>query len=304
MLKIGSHVSFGKEQLLTSTKEAVSYGANTFMFYTGAPTNTVRKEIEQKYIDEANKLMQENGIDVNDVVCHAPYIVNLGNASDEDKYNFSINFIRNELKRCDAMGITKMVLHPGNATGGFSKQEGLDNIVNAINTILDGTSKCKILLETMAGKGTECGNSKEEIAYMINNINKKDQIGICLDTCHLSDSGVDVKNIDTYLDELEKLVDLSYIGCVHVNDSKNEMGAKKDRHANLGDGYIGFDTILSIIYNPRLSHLPFILETPYIGDTDDAKERLYPPYKYEIEMIRNKKYDPSFKEKIRNEYKK
>ena len=304
MLKIGSHVSFGKEQLLTSTKEAVSYGANTFMFYTGAPTNTVRKEIEQKYIDEANKLMQENGIDVNDVVCHAPYIVNLGNASDEDKYNFSINFIRNELKRCDAMGITKMVLHPGNATGGLSKQEGLENIVNAINTILDGTSKCKILLETMAGKGTECGNSKEEIAYMINNINKKDQIGICLDTCHLSDSGVDVKNIDTYLDELEKLVDLSYIGCVHVNDSKNEMGAKKDRHANLGDGYIGFDTILSIIYNPRLSHLPFILETPYIGDTDDAKERLYPPYKYEIEMIRNKKYDPSFKEKIRNEYKK
>ena len=304
MLKIGSHVSFGKEQLLTSTKEAVSYGANTFMFYTGAPTNTVRKEIEQKYIDEANKLMQENGIDVNDVVCHAPYIVNLGNASDEDKYNFSINFIRNELKRCDAMGITKMVLHPGNATGGLSKHEGLDNIVNAINTILDGTSKCKILLETMAGKGTECGNSKEEIAYMINNINKKDQIGICLDTCHLSDSGVDVKNIDTYLDELEKLINLSYIGCVHVNDSKNEMGAKKDRHANLGDGYIGFDTILSIIYNPRLSHLPFILETPYIGDTDDAKERLYPPYKYEIEMIRNKTYDPSFKEKIRNEYKK
>jgi deoxyribonuclease-4 len=304
MIKIGSHVSFGKEQLLTSTKEAVSYGANTFMFYTGAPTNTVRKEIEQKYIDEANKLMQENGIDVNDVVCHAPYIVNLGNASDEDKYNFSINFIRNELKRCDAMGITKMVLHPGNATGGLSKQEGLDNIVNAINTILDGTSKCKILLETMAGKGTECGNSKEEIAYMINNINKKDQIGICLDTCHLSDSGVDVTNLDTYLDELEKLINLSYIGCVHVNDSKNEMGAKKDRHANLGDGYIGFDTILSIIYNPRLSHLPFILETPYIGDTDDAKERLYPPYKYEIEMIRNKKYDPAFKEKIRNEYKK
>jgi deoxyribonuclease-4 len=304
MLKIGSHVSFGKEQLLTSTKEAVSYGANTFMFYTGAPTNTIRKEIEQSYIDKANKLMEENGIDVNDVICHAPYIVNLGNAQDEDKYNFSINFIRNELKRCDAMGITKMVLHPGNATGGLTKQEGLDNIINAINTILDGSSKCKILLETMAGKGTECGNSKEEIAYMINNINKKDQIGICLDTCHLSDSGVDISNIDAYLDELSKLVDLNYIGCVHVNDSKNEMGAKKDRHANLGDGYIGFDTILSIIYNPRLNHLPFILETPYIGDTDDAKERLYPPYKYEIEMIRNKSYDPTFKDKIRNEYKK
>ena len=130
MLKIGSHVSFGKEQILTSTKEAISYGANTFMFYTGAPTNTVRKEIDNKYTEQAKKLMEENGIDINDVVCHAPYIVNLGNASDEDKYNFSINFIRNELIRCDEMGITKMVLHPGNATNGLTKEEGLNNIVH------------------------------------------------------------------------------------------------------------------------------------------------------------------------------
>lgn len=304
MLKIGSHVSFGKEQILTSAKEAISYGANTFMFYTGAPTNTVRKEIDNKYTEEAKKLMEANGINIEDVVCHAPYIVNLGNASDEDKYNFSINFIRNELIRCDAMGITKMVLHPGNATNGLTKEEGLNNIVNAINTILDGSSKCKILLETMAGKGSECGNSKEEIAYLINNINKKDQIGICLDTCHLSDSGVDLTNFDAYLDELSELIDLSYIGCVHVNDSKNEMGAKKDRHANFGDGYIGFDTLISIIYNPRLENLPFILETPYIGDTDDSKERIYPPYKFEIEMIRNKAFDPECKTKIREYYKK
>ena len=150
--------------------------------------------------------MEENNIDINNVVCHAPYIVNLGNASDPEKYKFSKEFIKKELQRCDEMGITKMVLHPGNATGGLTKQEGLDNIINAINTILDGSSKCKILLETMAGKGTECGNSKEEIAYMINNINKKDQIGISLDTCHLSDSGVDVTNLDTYLDELEKIM--------------------------------------------------------------------------------------------------
>ena len=304
MLKIGSHVSFGKEQLLTSVKEAVSYNANTFMFYTGAPTNTIRKDIDIKNIDEAKKMMEENGIDINDVICHAPYIVNLGSNTDVDKYNFSIDFVRNELKRCDKMGITKMVLHPGNAVGGITKEEGLNNIVNAINQVLDGTTKCKLLLETMAGKGTECGTSIDEIAYMINNINKKDQIGICLDTCHLSDSGVDLTNFDTYLDELEKQLDLNYIGCIHVNDSKNPNGSKKDRHANLGDGYIGFDTILNIINNPRLKDKPFILETPYIGDTDDAKERIYPPYKFEIEMIRNNKYDENVKTKIREYYKK
>lgn len=304
MLKIGSHVSFGKEQLLTSVKEAVSYNANTFMFYTGAPTNTIRKDIDVKNIDEARKMMEENGIDINDVICHAPYIVNLGSATDVEKYKFSIDFVRNELKRCDAMGISKMVLHPGNATGGITKQEGLDNIVNAINEVLDGTTKCKILLETMAGKGTECATSIEEISYLINNIIKKEQIGICLDTCHLSDSGVDLTKFDKYLDELSKHVNLDYIGCIHVNDSKNPQGAKKDRHANLGDGYIGFETIMNIINNPRLEGRPFILETPYIGDTDDSKERIYPPYKFEIEMIRNNKFDENIKTKIREYYKK
>ena len=304
MLKIGSHVSFGKEQLLTSTKEAVSYGANTFMFYTGAPTNTIRKEIETKYNEKAQQLMLENNIDIKDVVCHAPYIVNLGNASDEDKYNFSINFIKNELKRCDAMGITKMVLHPGNATGGLTKEEGLNNIINAINIILDGSTSCKLLLETMAGKGSECGNSLEEITYLINGINNKDQIGVCLDTCHLSDSGVDLTNFDQYLDDFDSKIGIKYIGCIHVNDSKNEMGAKKDRHANFGEGHIGFDTLINVIYNERLKDLPFILETPYIGDEDDSKERIYPPYKFEIEMIRNKSFDPTIKDKIRSYYKK
>ena len=304
MLKIGSHVSFGKEQLLTSTKEAISYGANTFMFYTGAPTNTIRKEIETKYNEKAQQLMLENNIDIKDVVCHAPYIVNLGNSSDEDKYNFSINFIKNELKRCDAMGITKMVLHPGNATNGLTKEEGLNNIINAINIILDGTTNCKLLLETMAGKGSECGNSLEEMTYLINGINNKEQIGVCLDTCHLSDSGVDLTNFDEYLDAFDSKIGIKYIGCIHVNDSKNEMGAKKDRHANFGEGYIGFDNLINVIYNERLKELPFILETPYIGDEDDSKERIYPPYKFEIEMIRNKSFDSLFKDKIRTYYKK
>ena len=302
MLIIGSHVSFGKSQLLGATEEAISYGSNTFMFYTGAPTNTIRKEIDKNYIKEAQELMKNNGIDINNVVCHAPYIVNLGNASDQDKYNFSKNFIKKELTRCDEMGISKMVLHPGNAIG-ITKEEGLENITNALNEILDGTTKCQILLETMAGKGTECGRTTEELAYIINRIERKEQIGVCLDTCHLNDGGYEMTDFDNYLDEFDKLIGIDKIKCIHINDSKNEKGTHKDRHANLGIGTIGFNTLINIIYNERLSSIPKILETPYIGDTDDSKERLYPPYKFEIEMIRNKNFNPEFLNMIREYYK-
>ena len=304
MLNIGSHVSFGKDQLLGATKEAISYGANTFMFYTGAPTNTVRKDLEEKYINEALKLMEENNIDINHVICHAPYIVNLANREDETKYEFSVDFIRRELARCDELHVKQMVLHPGNAVK-ITKEQGLINIATAINTILDGTTKCRILIETMAGKGTECGTTIDEIKFLIDNIVKKDQIGVCIDTCHLSDAGYDLKEFDKYLDEFDEKIGLSYIGCIHVNDSKNPIGSHKDRHANIGKGYIGFDTLLNVIYNERLKDISRILETPYIGETDEAKERLYAPYKYEIEMIKNKKYDENYFEKIRNDaYKK
>lgn len=303
MLIIGSHVSFGKNQLLGATEEAISYGSNTFMFYTGAPTNTVRKDIEETYTNEAIKLMQENNIDINNVICHAPYIVNLGNASDPDKYNFSKEFIKKELKRCDKMGITKMVLHPGNAIG-ITPEEGMNNIANALNDILDGTTKCLILLETMAGKGTECGRTIEELAYIINKVNKKDQIGVCVDTCHINDGGYNVREFDKYLDEFDKQIGIDKIKCVHINDSKNEQGSHKDRHANFGLGSLGFDALINVIYNERLENTPKILETPYIGDTDDSKERIYPPYKYEIEMIRKKEFNKNFLNDIRNHYKK
>lgn len=303
MLIIGSHVSFGKNQLLGATEEAISYGSNTFMFYTGAPTNTVRKDIDNKYTQEAINLMQANNIDIKNVVCHAPYIVNLGNASDPDKYNFSKDFIKKELTRCDEMGITKMVLHPGNAIG-ITPEEGLNNIAEALNYILDGTTKCLILLETMAGKGTECGRTTEELAYIINKVDRKEQIGVCLDTCHLNDSGYNIKEFDKYLDEFDSLIGIDKIKCIHINDSKNDQGSHKDRHANFGMGSLGFDTLINVIYNERLTNVPKILETPYIGDTDDSKERIYPPYKYEIEMIRNKEFDPSFLDKIRQNYKK
>lgn len=301
MLIIGSHVSFGKTQLLGATQEAISYGANAFMFYTGAPANTVRKEINSELTEQAIELMNANGIDLKNVICHAPYIVNLANRKDPIKYNFSISFIKNELSRCDSMNIKQIVLHPGSAVG-ITKEEGLKNIVDALNLILDGTTSCRILIETMAGKGSECGTTIEEIAYIINNVENQKQIGVCLDTCHLSDSGYDMAKFDDYLANFSKKIDLSYIGCIHINDSKNPLGAHKDRHANLGTGYIGFNNLINIIYNEKLKEIPKILETPYIGDSDEDKNRLYPPYKFEIEMIKNRTFDASFRNKIRNYY--
>ena len=303
MLIIGSHVSFGKEQILGALKEALSYNANTFMFYTGAPTNTIRKSIDENLTKSAHALMAENNIDIKNVICHAPYIVNLGSKKDIAKYEFSIEFIRNELKRCDLLGINKMVLHPGNAIA-ISKEEGLENIANALNKILDGQTKCMILLETMAGKGTECGSTIDEIAYIINHVDKKEQIGVCLDTCHLFDSGYDIGNFDEYLEEFNAKIGIDKIGCIHVNDSKNSLGSHKDRHANIGIGNIGFNTLIKIIYHESLTNIPKILETPYIGEDDNDKDRLYPPYKYEIEMIRNQQFDEDFLHKIREEYRK
>ena len=232
-------------------------------------------------------MMKEYNIDINDVVVHAPYIINLANG-DENKYGFSIDFLKQECERCEQLGINKLILHPGSHVG-QGEEVGIRNIITGLNKILEGTS-ITILLETMAGKGSELGKSFSEIKQIIDGVNKKDQIGICLDSCHLSDSGYDVSNIDSVLDELEDLGLLEKVGCFHINDSKNVRGAKKDRHENFGFGEIGFDTLINIIYNERLKEIPKILETPYIEGC--------PPYKFEIEMIRNKKFDPNLKEKI------
>ena len=298
---IGSHVSFGNVGLLGSVKEAISYGANTFMFYTGAPQNTLRKPINQENTKEAQKLMLENNIDINKVICHAPYIVNLANNLDPQKYNFSINFLIGEIKRCEEMGIKYIVLHPGSSVG-IERKEALDNIILALNQILKQDKSVHILLETMAGKGTELGSSLEEIKYLIDHVNQKELIGVCLDTCHLNDAGYDMNLFDAFLKEFDEMIGLHYIKCVHVNDSKNILGAHKDRHANIGFGLIGFDALLKIINNTYLKDIPKILETPYIGNTDDDKTRIYPPYKFEIAMIKEGKFNSNMLNDIRAYY--
>ena len=291
MLLLGSHVGFSKnDQLLGSLKEALSYGANTFMFYTGAPQNTRRYPIEDGLTLEAMQIMKEEGIDYSKVVVHAPYIVNLANDSDPEKYQFSVNFLQEEIERCKLLGITKVVLHPGSHVG-LGMERAISNIANAINMI--SNDSVTILLETMAGKGTEVGSKLEEIKQIIDLVNNKELIGVCIDTCHLSDAGYDLSDFDKFLDLFDEVIGIDKIGCVHVNDSKNENGAHKDRHENFGFGHIGFDLLMSVIYNERLENVPKILETPYV-------DREYPPYKYEIEMIKNKKFDSQLIEKIRN----
>ena len=292
MLLLGSHVSFSKnDQLLGSLKEAISYGANTFMFYTGAPQNTRRYPIEDGLTLEAMQIMKEDGIDYSKVVVHAPYIVNLANDGDSEKYRFSVNFLQEEIERCKLLGITKVVLHPGSHVG-LGTDRAISNIANAINMI--SNDSVVILLETMAGKGTEVGSKLEEIKQIIDLVNNKDLIGVCIDTCHLSDAGYDLSDFDKFLDMFDEIIGLDKIGCVHVNDSKNENGAHKDRHENFGFGHLGFDMLMNIIYNERLENIPKILETPYV-------DREYPPYKYEIDMIKNKKFDSELIDKIRKQ---
>ncbi|MEG1639222.1 MAG: deoxyribonuclease IV, partial [Erysipelotrichaceae bacterium] len=208
MLLIGSHVSFKKDtQLLGSVQEAISYGANTFMFYTGAPQNTMRSNIDDNLTLEGLKLLKDNNIDYAKVIVHAPYIVNLANKNNFNNYIFSINFLTEEIRRCELLGVKYLVLHPGNYLN-IDINIAINNISDALNKILFN-SKVTILLETMAGKGTEVGSNFKEIKELINKIENKDLIGVCMDTCHLNDSGYNISNFDTVLDEFDEIVGLN-----------------------------------------------------------------------------------------------
>lgn len=292
MLILGCHVSYKKDsQLLGSLNEALGYGANTFMFYTGAPQNTSRYPIDDNLSVEAFKKMKEIGFDYSKVVVHAPYIVNLAN-DDEVKFNFAVQFLKDELKRCSQLGIKNVVLHPGSHVG-IGIDAGISNIARGLNMIL-GEVDVRILLETMAGRGSEVGSKLEEIKRIIDLVEDKKHIGVCIDTCHLSDAGYDLRDFDSFLDKFDEVIGIENIGCVHVNDSKNDLGSHKDRHENIGFGKIGFETLLGVIYNKRLERIPKILETPYV-------DKEFAPYKFEIEMIKNKTFDSKLIDKIKGE---
>ena len=244
-LLIGSHVSFKSDnQLIGSVKEAISYGANTFMFYTGAPQNTNRAVIDDNKTKEALNLMKENNIDLNNVVVHAPYIINPANDKNKD---FNINFLKQEIKRVEQFGVSLLVLHPGSHVG-LGEEVGIKNIIDVLKECISDDTKVNICLETMAGKGSELGTNFKQIKAIIDGVGS-DKIKVCLDTCHINDAGYDLNNFDKILDEFDKIIGLNKLACLHINDSKNEINTHKDRHENIGYGTIGFDNLLKVLYH-------------------------------------------------------
>ncbi len=304
MLKIGSHVSMNGDKMFEgSVEEALSYEATAFMIYTGAPQNTRRKAIDKMRIEEGKALMKEKGIDPQDVVVHAPYIMNLANP-DPEKQKFAVEFLTEEVKRSAAMGVSQIVLHPG-AHVKQGSEAAIKRIVEGLDKVFDNTKNLNTLiaLETMSGKGTEVGRSFEEIKAIIDGVEHDERLSVCFDTCHVHDAGYDIVNdFEGVINEFDRIVGLDRISVLHINDSKNPLGASKDRHENLGFGYIGFETLNTIIHHEKFTHIPKILETPYLPKTDEDKKRIYAPYKEEIAMIRAQKFDPNLKENIRNKH--
>lgn len=284
-LLLGSHVSMrGKEMFYGSVKEALSYHANTFMLYTGAPQNTVRKPLSSLNIPEAQALMRESGI--RDFVVHAPYIINLANTVKPETFRLAVDFLALEAERAAAMGSHTLILHPGSHVGAGQKA-GLDQIIKGLNCVLSADTPCCIALETMAGKGSELGRSFEELASIYDGVVHSEKLRICFDTCHVHDAGYDIVNdLGGVLDRLDQLIGKDQICVFHINDSKNEKGASKDRHANIGHGRIGLQALKAIVHYPDFADIPKILETPYIPSPSDPAKTL-PPYLEEIALLRS-----------------
>jgi len=286
----------GKKMLLGASEEAVSYGANTFMVYTGAPQNTRRKKIEDLNIEAGQRHMEQNGIE--QIIVHAPYIINIGNSQNPDTFELGVRFLRSEIERTEALGARQIVLHPG-AHVGAGPEIGIQQIVEGLNEVLTGKENVQIALETMAGKGSECGKSFEELAMIIDGVIYNDKLSVCFDTCHTHDAGYPiVEDFDGVLNEFDKVLGLDRLKVLHINDSKNAVGMRKDRHENIGFGHIGFEALSYIVHHPQLMDIPKILETPYVGEDKNSKKA---PYKHEIAMLKSKTFDENLLDNIFND---
>ncbi|MBE7356088.1 deoxyribonuclease IV [Staphylococcus haemolyticus] len=291
---LGSHVSMsGKKMLEGSAEEAHKFGESTFMIYTGAPQNTRRKSIEDLNIEKGHEAMDKYGL--SNLVVHAPYIINIANTTKPEVFQLGVDFLQNEIKRTQALGAKDIVLHPGSHVGAGA-DKGIQQIIKGLNEVLTHDNDVRIALETMAGKGSEVGRSFEEIAQIIDGVTHNDRLSICFDTCHTHDAGYNIKgDFDGVLNEFDKIIGLDRIKVVHVNDSKNEQGAHKDRHENIGFGHIGFDALNYVVHHDVFKDIPKILETPYVGEDKKNKK---PPYKFEIEMLKAQQFDSELKDKI------
>ncbi|WP_125714137.1 deoxyribonuclease IV [Companilactobacillus kedongensis] len=294
---IGSHVAMKAPKMLAgSAKEAHSYDANAMMIFTGAPQNTRRKDVSEMNIEEGQRLLKLYGID--HIIGHAPYIVNLGNTVKPENLPFGISFMHDEIQRADALGIEALSFHPG-AHLKQGPEVALKQIAEALDEAIDENQKVSIAIETMAGKGTEVGINFEQLAMIFDHCQHNDKLSVTMDTCHMSDAGYNVKDdFDGVLNEFDHILGIDKISVIHLNDSKNNQGSHKDRHENIGFGTIGFDTLNYVAHHPQLEQVPKIMETPYVKKDENDKKGVA-PYKFEIEMLRNQKFDPEMQNKLK-----
>lgn len=281
MIKLGSHVGMaGKDMFLASVKEAESYGANVLMLYTGAPQNTRRKEIKDLNIEKGWEYAAQAGI--NEIVVHAPYIINLANTVKTETFTLAVEFLEKEIIRTAAMKSKILVLHPGSCLDA-GVDVGIAQIVNGLNQVLDqNEDDVFIALETMAGKGSEVGRSFEELARIYEGVHKRERLRVCFDTCHVNDAGYDLAHdYEGVLQHFDEVLGLDQIAVFHINDSMNPCGAHKDRHANIGKGYLGEEVLKKLVHDPRFEEIPKILETPWLCEEGSDKKTI-PPYKEEI----------------------
>lgn len=258
MLIIGAHLSASKGYT-AMLNQALEIGANTFQFFTRNPRGGSAKAIDEKDVETFLALMKENNFPV--ILAHAPYTLNCCSAKPETR-EFAINTFADDLKRMEYTPNQLYNFHPGSHVG-QGEEVGIELIADALNQVLFEDMTTTVLLETMAGKGSEIGGTFEELRAIIDRVELKDKLGVCLDTCHVNDGGYDVvNNLDGVIDEFDKVVGLDRLKAVHLNDSKNPLAAHKDRHEKIGDGYIGVDAMERIINHPALRNLPFFLETP------------------------------------------
>lgn len=283
-IKLGCHVGMaGKEMFLASAKEAASYGANVFMLYTGAPQNTRRKDISELNIEAGWEYARQHGIE--EIVVHAPYIINLANTVKPETYELAVEFLEKEIIRTAAIRSRIMVLHPGSHVNA-GVEAGIAQVIKGLNTVLNqNDDDVYIALETMAGKGSEVGRTFEELKAIYDGVDKKDRLRVCFDTCHINDAGYDIVNhYDEVFEEFDKVIGLDQIAVFHINDSMNPLGAHKDRHANIDKGSIGYETLHRLVHDERFIDVPKILETPWLAE-EGSDKKTKPPYKEEIEWL-------------------
>lgn len=258
MFVIGAHLSASKGYT-AMLRQAEEIGANTFQFFTRNPRGGAAKAIDEADVKEFLQLAKEKDFPV--ILAHAPYTLNCCSAKPETR-EFAINTFADDLQRMEYTPNMLYNFHPGSHTG-QGVDVGIDFIAEALNTVLFPQMTTTVLLETMAGKGSEIGRSFEELSRIIDKVELGEKMGVCLDTCHVNDAGYDiVGNLDGVLEEFDKIIGINRLKAIHINDSKNPLGAHKDRHEKIGEGYIGIEAMERIINHPQLKNLPFFLETP------------------------------------------